>query len=367
MSSTYTIYVLDRLNTKPVKLTGQLPEGVKYGDRVVYQDSDGKEMVGTILGYPVDSAKTGVFLYPLIGQQADNFTAYQEKAAKLYETFKAKFAVLFPESVPLTARMNLQGNQVYFYFFAETRFDFAEFVKSFRQEIGYNFFLYQVGARDRVRLHPHLEERYDPSGQPLIYHIFKHPLPNVEGDVIGLQHLEWRDIDKLKDRSGKLDHSLNFEKDIYEEESKKFPYRGEVVSFEGKKMKCTGINILTEEIKLRGQSEDDPHEFRGEFRKITLTEYRAQLPVGAPAQGNRPPAWAPGARTFGHGGGQSRPGAAPAAPQTAVRQVRPVTPVVQPVSSTPVTTVPVTSTPAAPVIPVSPASPTSTPTQPTNP
>ncbi len=274
MTTNNAIYVLDRLNTKPVKLTGELPAGLTYGDRVVYKDSDSKEMVGTLLGYSVDSAKTGAFLYPLTGQQAENFKAYQEKAAKLYDLFKDKFKASFPESVPLTARMNLQGNQVYFYFFAETRFDFAEFVKGFRQEIGYNFFLYQVGARDRVRLHPNLHEWFDTSGLPLIYHIFKHPLPNVEGDVIGLQNLEGRDIDKLKDRSGKLDHTLNFEKDIYEEESRRYPRRGEVVTFESKKMKCTGINILTQEIKLRGQSDDDPNEYRGEFRKITLSEYR---------------------------------------------------------------------------------------------
>jgi len=163
MSTNSSIYVLDRLNTKPVKLTGELPADLHYGDRVVYKDSESKEMVGTLLGYSVESAKTGTFLYPLLGQQAENFTIYQEKAKKLYDLFKDKFKKSFPESVPLTARMNLQGNQVYFYFFAETRFDFAEFVKGFRQEIGYNFFLYQVGARDRVRLHPNLHEWFDTS------------------------------------------------------------------------------------------------------------------------------------------------------------------------------------------------------------
>lgn len=288
MSHSPYITILDWLNTKPVQLTGTLPDTTRPGEYVVYTDSEGKEMVGTYLWYNVETNKTGTFLYPLMGQQAENFATYQQKAQKLYDLFKTKFRAAFPESVPLTARMNLQWNQVYFYFFAETRFDFAEFVKWFRQEIGYNFFLYQVGARDRVRLHPHLNEWYDPSGQPLIYHIFKHPLPNVEGDVISLQNLEGRDIDKLKDRSGKLDHTLNFEKDIYEEESKKFPYRGEVVTFEGKKMKCTGINILTQEIKLRGQSEDDPNEFRGEFRKITLSEYRPQK-VSAPQTTTPPP------------------------------------------------------------------------------
>jgi hypothetical protein len=53
----------------------------------------------------------------------------------MYELFASKFTAEFPEAVPLTARMNSSGNQVYFYFFAETRFQFGEFVKSFRQQI----------------------------------------------------------------------------------------------------------------------------------------------------------------------------------------------------------------------------------------
>jgi len=51
-------------------------------------------------------------------------------------------------------------------------------------------------------------------------------------------------------------------------------------------MKCTGMNILTQEIKLRGQSDDDPNEFRGEFRKITLSEYRPKKDQVTPAANN---------------------------------------------------------------------------------
>jgi hypothetical protein len=48
--------------------------------------------------------------------------------------------------------MNLQGTQVYFYFYSEQRFVFTDFIKNFRNQIGMNFFLFQVGARDMVRL-----------------------------------------------------------------------------------------------------------------------------------------------------------------------------------------------------------------------
>ncbi|USN54359.1 MAG: hypothetical protein H6765_07460 [Candidatus Peribacteria bacterium] len=129
---------------KPVRLTGELPEGVTYGHKVVYQDDENKEQVGVVLGYKVSTSKTGNFLYPLMEQQAENFAKYQKQALDLFATFKQDFKAEFPDSVPVTARMNLTGNHVYFYFFAETRFNFAEFVKSFRQKIGYNFFLYQV-------------------------------------------------------------------------------------------------------------------------------------------------------------------------------------------------------------------------------
>ena len=179
-----TIYLLDRLVFKPVKITTKDDVKLAPKSRVVYKDEENNEAVGTVLGYETPANKTGTFLYPLMGNQQTQFEQHQVKAAELFKIFKKKFPLQFPEALPLTARMNLTGTQIYFYFFAETRFQFSEFVRQFRQEIGYQFFLYQVGARDRVRLYPHLEERYDPSGLPLMYHLFQHPLPNVESDIL---------------------------------------------------------------------------------------------------------------------------------------------------------------------------------------
>ena len=252
-----TIYLLDRLILKPVKVTCKDEVNLPPKSWIVYKDEEGNEFVGTLLGYETQASKSGTFLYPLEGQQKELFDGYQQKAADLYKVFVQEFGQGFPESVPLCARMNLQGTQIYFYFYAETRFQFADFVREFRQKIGYHFFLYQVGARDRVRLHPHLEERYDPSGMPLMYHIFKHPLPNVESDILAQQQLEGRAMDKLKDWSGKLDHTLLFEADRYAKEIKKYPPRGSIIQRQGKPVKCMGFNLLTQEIKLRGQSEED--------------------------------------------------------------------------------------------------------------
>jgi cell fate regulator YaaT (PSP1 superfamily) len=48
-------------------------------------------------------------------------------------------------------------------------------------------------------------------------------LPSVEIENIVLQNLEWRDIEKLKWRCGKLKCCLIYELDLYTEESKKYP------------------------------------------------------------------------------------------------------------------------------------------------
>lgn len=268
----HTIYVLDWLILKPVKINCKQEITLPPKSRVIYVDEENKEAAGTVLWYETACNKTGTFARQLIWQEFDTFMGYQDKATSLYELFSSRFTAEFPEAVPLTARMNSMGNQVYFYFFAETRFQFGEFVKSFRQQIGYHFFLYQVGSRDRVRLHPRLEERYDPSGLPLMYHIFKHPLPNVESDMLASQWLDGRSSDKMKDRSGKLDHTLLFEADRYTEESKRYPMRWSIVRRQGQDRKCMWFNLLTQEIKLRGKSDEDWWDRRGERKKVSLEE-----------------------------------------------------------------------------------------------
>jgi cell fate regulator YaaT (PSP1 superfamily) len=262
------IYVIDRLINKPVLLTGTIPSDVTYGQKVVYLDDEKKQQVGIVLGYEIETAKEWKFLYALQGDQAIHHDENQKKAHELFQVFKKDFKENFPESVPVTARMNLQWSMVYFYFFAELRFQFAEFVKVFRQKIGYNFFLYQVWARDRIRLDPRADGMYCASGHGtwLDCKTFKHPMPNVESDAITLQQLDWRDIEKLKWLCGKLKCSLNYEKEYYEQETKKYPTRGAYFSLQGERVKCLWFNVMTQEIKIRNEQTE-------QITKISLQEY----------------------------------------------------------------------------------------------
>ncbi len=123
------IYAIDRLINKPVRISCTQETVCTPKQRIIYKDEKGKDMVATVLGYTVDAEKKGRYVMPLEGGEETMFEQNQEKAAELFKTFKQLFRKAFPESKPISARMNLSGNHIYFYFFAETRFDFSEFVK----------------------------------------------------------------------------------------------------------------------------------------------------------------------------------------------------------------------------------------------
>ena len=79
------------------------------------------------------------------------------------------------------------------------------------------------------------------------------PLPSVEMENLILQHLEWRDIEKLKWRCGKLKCSSIYELDTYIQESKKFPSKWSYV--ENKWAEVSGIvssfNIMNGDVTIK--------------------------------------------------------------------------------------------------------------------
>lgn len=266
------ITVLDWLINKPVsiKITKEIP--YKKNTYIVYKDSEGKEYVWLMLWYQTTSEKKWTYIRTLSWREKERFYENKDKAKEYFSTFSSKFKNEFPTSVPITARISLHWNHIYFYFFAEQRFDFAWFVRELRGDIPMRFFIYQVWARDRIRLHEWIHERYDSNWLPLMYSIFKHPLDQVESNVILEQWLRWRSSERLKDRSWKFDHTLNFEQYIYQEEIPKYPQKWSITTFEWKKVRCNWYNILTQEIKFRWEDSSNKWEFTWEFITTTLEE-----------------------------------------------------------------------------------------------
>ncbi len=268
------ISVLDRLLNKPVDVVFPAEKQFKKWDLIVYKDKEKKEYLWEYLGYTTKTEKSGNFVRVLAWRELERFHENKIKADEIFKKFKIAFVKEFKDAKPISARMNLYWNQIYFYFFAEQRYDFSAFVKEFRENLNLRFFIYQVWARDRIRLHPNLDERYDSNWLPLMYHVFRHPLPQVNNDVVIQQWLRWRDVERLKDRSWKLDHTLAFEMDIYNEEIPKYPEKWTVIKFDNKSMKCSWYNILTQEIKLRWEDSEKKWLFTWEYMTITLDEYQ---------------------------------------------------------------------------------------------
>ena len=196
------------------------------GDRIVYNLLDqywvSSLSVWTYMPYQVETDRKGTFARVLVWEEKIFFEEQQQFALKIFPLFKKKFKAAFPSSTPVTARFQIFNDQIYFYFYSEERYVFSEFVKDLRQRLDKNIFLFQIGARDMIKLSPATDCLSGCNGAQLCCKSPR-PLPSVEIENIVLQNLEWRDIEKLKWRCGKLKCCLIYELDLYTEESKKYP------------------------------------------------------------------------------------------------------------------------------------------------
>jgi len=222
-------YVLDRYTNKNVLIAwidDEIFARLKAWDKIVYSSKDqtwtSKKTVGTYLGHEIVTDRQGVFEKILEGEDKTFFDEQQALALDIFPLFKKLFRKNFPDSIPVTARYQTYADQVYFYFYSEERYVFTDFVREFRQELGKNIFLFQIGARDMIKMSPWTDCIIWCNGINLCCKSSR-ALPSVEIENIVLQNLEWRDIEKLKGRCGKLKCSLIYELETYIEESKKFP------------------------------------------------------------------------------------------------------------------------------------------------
>ncbi|MFA7717539.1 MAG: regulatory iron-sulfur-containing complex subunit RicT [Candidatus Absconditabacterales bacterium] len=253
------VYVLDRYTNKNFLVKNvdeELYSKLRHGDKIVYEASDqtgtSKLSVGIFLGHEIATDRQATFKKLLEGEEKQYFDEQQAFALDIFPLFKKLFKQSFPDSIPVTARFHIYGDQIYFYFYSEERYVFTDFVKELRQELGKNIFLFQIGARDMVKMSPGTDCIIGCNGISLCCKSTR-PLPSVEIENIIIQNLEGRDIEKLKGRCGKLKCSLVHELELYTQESKKFPPKGSQVGMKGSTVCGTvfSFNIMNNEVTIR--------------------------------------------------------------------------------------------------------------------
>jgi len=253
------VYALDRYTNKNIKVLNideKTLKNIKAWDKIVYtmEDNNQKPSIWSYLWHNIDTDRLWKFTKTLSGEDAKFFKEQNDFALKIFPIFKKKFKVAFPWSIPVTARFHIYLDQLYFYFYSEERYVFTDFVRKFREKIGKNIFLFQVWARDMVKMDPRTDTLPCWAGGVIPMHCkTTMQLPSIEMENLILQNLEWRDIERLKWRCGKLKCSLMYELDVYREESKKYPAKWSEVKLKHSKQEwiATSYNIMSWDITVK--------------------------------------------------------------------------------------------------------------------
>ena len=271
-----SVLALDRYTNKYLNINNISPEildNLKVGNKIVYEQPDPKSgvmklSIWTIISWGMQSGNdkeknffSADFVRMLEWKEEEEFNTQQEIALKIFPTFKREFQEEFPNSVPVTARFQIFSDQLYFFFYSEERYVFTEFVKKFREKLGKNMFLFQVWARDMMRMSPWADKMMCGSWQCLCCKTCI-MLPNIEIESVVMQNLEWRDIERLKWKCWKLKCCLLYELDLYLDESKKYPRKWSKVDMawlRERKMDETddntwivaSYNIITQDVNIK--------------------------------------------------------------------------------------------------------------------
>lgn len=269
---------LDRFTNKYLiieKVPNELHDRMIVWEKIVYEQPDPKtwamkSSIWTIISgwnqYTcMNKDKTffsADFLRILEWDEKEEFETQQEIALKIFPNFKKEFKAAFPNSIPVTARFQIFSDQLYFFFFSEERYVFTDFVKKFREKVGKNMFLFQIWARDMMRMSPWADWMMCSAGQNLCCKSCT-LLPNIEIESVVMQNLEWRDIERLKWKCGKLKCCLLYELDLYINDSKKFPRKWSKINISGLRDRkiddaeddntwiVNSFNIITQDVNIK--------------------------------------------------------------------------------------------------------------------
>jgi len=241
------LYLQDWLTLKVLKSNKQPNINIKSWDKVVYE-KDWKKFIATYIWYECKSDYEVNFLYKLTYNQLEKFYELDKKAKNKFQEIKSELKIIFSDLKFITWKMDYGWNTLYLFFYSDDRTDFRPFLNELRSLIWMNFFLYQVGARDSVRLNPISEDMCWDCGHKLCCTKSLCSLKSVETSTVNLQNLQSQWLDKHKWVCWKLKCCLKYEENIYKEEQKQFPDIWTELDLDGEIYTVIWINIMMKTI-----------------------------------------------------------------------------------------------------------------------
>ncbi|MBC8102520.1 MAG: hypothetical protein H7Z41_08010, partial [Cytophagales bacterium] len=206
---------------------------LEVGAKIVAETERGEEcgevkILRDVEGAPGDLEKVYRLLRPATNE---DFAAMDRRTAQASEgvTFcqQRADALLLPMKV-VEGEISLDGQQVTFYFVADTRVDFRQLVKEVAAKLRMRVHLHQVGSRD----HAKALGGYGPCGRPLCCTTFLRDFAPVSMKMAKDQSL-YLNPSKFSGVCGKLMCCLRYEHDVYLEARDRLPPVGISVTTPG--------------------------------------------------------------------------------------------------------------------------------------
>lgn len=228
-------------------------KSLKNGDKVVVETIRGMEL-GTVTIAPIEIAKlkSELELKPILRKASESDIKIDETNKK--DAVEAlKICEVESKNLNLDMRLisceyTLDKAKVIFSYLADDRVDFRELLKVLAHRLHTRIELRQIGTRDKAKSIGGLGV----CGRELCCSSFLNEFDGISINRAKNQMLAIN-VPKLSGHCGKLMCCLKYEDDIYTDCKVNFPELGKTFFIDKVEYKVTGINVISETIKLENQ------------------------------------------------------------------------------------------------------------------
>ncbi|MBN2018070.1 MAG: Tpl protein [Candidatus Cloacimonetes bacterium] len=229
---------------------------VRKGQYVIVEAEKGADL-GCVGNYPLDREKLELpdhyTIRKIIREASDDdiekMNRIHEKEADAREKFLNALKDQPFEMDLVDVEYQFDGNKLTFYFMAETRVDFRDFLKVLARIFRTRIELRQINERQEIKRLGGI----GPCGRELCCKNL-----NLNFDRVTIQMAKDQNVSvtssKMCGLCGKLLCCLAYEEEFYKEEAEKYPEIGEEIEFNNKKMTVEKNNFLTLRIELRDEN-----------------------------------------------------------------------------------------------------------------